>query len=77
MMARSERHHEVPIWLSKHFCWDCDERLWMGFKETREVRLVGVRDAFVKKKCEHKDQLSESTRWHVSAGEVRFRREDS
>ncbi len=49
MMARSERHHEVPIWLSKHFCWDCDERLWMGFKETREVRLVGVRDAFVRR----------------------------
>ena len=49
MMARSERHHEVPIWLAKHFCWDCDERLWMGFKDTREVRLVGVRDAFVRR----------------------------
>ncbi len=49
MMARSERHHEVPIWLAKHFCRDCDERLWMGFKDTHEVRLVGVRDAFVRR----------------------------
>ena len=49
MMARSERHHEVPIWLAKHFCWDRDDRLWMGFKDTHEVRLVGVRDAFVRR----------------------------
>ena len=48
-MARSKRHHEVPIWLTKHFCGDYDERLWMGFKDTREVTLVGVKDAFVRK----------------------------
>ena len=54
MMARSERHHEVPIWLAKHFCWDCDERLWMGFKDTREVRLIGVKDAFVRRNANTK-----------------------
>ncbi len=39
----------MPVWLSKHFCGDDDEMLWMGFKDTREVKLVNVRDAFVRK----------------------------
>ena len=49
MMARSERHHEVPIWLAKHFCRDYDEMLWMGFRDTRKVKLIGVKDAFVRR----------------------------
>ena len=49
MMARSKRHHEVPIWLTQHFCGDDDDMLWMGFKETREVKLISVKDAFVRR----------------------------
>ena len=48
MTARSERHHEVPQWLLKHFCWDHGNMLWMGFKDTREIRRVSLRDAFVR-----------------------------
>ncbi len=48
MKARSRRHHEVPMWLTRHFCGD-DEMLWMGFKDTRKVKQVGVRDAFIRK----------------------------
>ena len=48
MTARSERHHEVPQWLFKHFCWDHGKMLWMGFKDTREIRSVSLRDAFVR-----------------------------
>ena len=49
MTTRSERHHEVPKWQSKHFCWDDGEMLWMGFKDTREVKPVNFDDAFVRK----------------------------
>ena len=44
MTTRSERHHEVPKWQSKHFCWDDGEMLWMGFKDTREVKPVNFDD---------------------------------
>ena len=37
------------MWLTKHFCVDLDELLWMGFRNTRRVKLVGVKDAFVRK----------------------------
>ena len=49
MMERSKLHHEVPQWLLKHFCWESSEMLWMGFRDTREVKLVGVKDAFVRR----------------------------
>ena len=49
MTTRSERHHEVPQWLLKYFCWDYGNMLWMGFKDTREIRPVSLRDAFVRK----------------------------
>ena len=46
MTARSRGHHEIPIWLSKNFCWDIGKTLWMGFKDTREVKAVVTKDAF-------------------------------
>ena len=49
MTAQSKRHHEVPKWLLKHFCWDHGEMLWQGFKDTREVTPVNINDAFVRK----------------------------
>ena len=49
MTAQSKRHHEVPKWLLKHFCWDHGEMLWHGFKDTREVTPVNINDAFVRK----------------------------
>lgn len=48
-MARSKRHHEVPQWLLKHFCQEYNEMLWLGFKNTGEVSLVSVKDAFVRR----------------------------
>ncbi len=51
MKARSEHHHEVPVWLLKHFSPDNGKRLWMGTKETHEVRMIGIRDAFVRKRA--------------------------
>ena len=49
MKARSKHHHEVPVWHLKNFSADNGKRLWVGAKETHEVRRVGVRDAFVRK----------------------------
>ena len=49
MTARSERHHEVPKWLLRHFCWDNGKMLWMGSKDTREITRVSLRDAFVRR----------------------------
>ena len=46
MTARSKGHHEIPIWLLKHFCWDEGKTLWMGSKDTPEVKAVVVKDAF-------------------------------
>ena len=46
MTARSIGHHEIPQWLLKHFCWDQGKTLWMGFKDTREVKAVVIKDAF-------------------------------
>lgn len=49
MSARSRRHHEVPKWLLKNFCQNSCEMLWMGFKDTHEVRLVNVNVSFVRR----------------------------
>ena len=46
MTARSKGHHEIPKWLLKHFCWDKGKTLWMGSKDTREVKAVVLKDAF-------------------------------
>ena len=46
MAERSHGHHEVPQWLLKHFCRSDDEKLWIGFKDTRRVSLVSVVKAF-------------------------------
>ena len=48
MTTQSHRHHEVPQWLLKHFCWEDGEPLWMGFKDTRDVKSVSVKDAFLR-----------------------------
>ena len=65
MTARSERHHEVPQWLLKHFCWDHGKMLWMGFKDTREIRSVSLRDAFVRNDA---NMITDYQRW----GDGRF-----
>ena len=49
MIQRSQRHHEIPKWLLKQFCWDCGETLWMGFKGSRLVKPVKIYHAFVRK----------------------------
>ena len=46
MTALSHRHHEVPQGLLKHFCREDGESLWMRFKDTRDVKSVGVKGAF-------------------------------
>ena len=46
MGTQSKRHHEVPEWQLKHFCWDHSERIWMGSKDTREVNPVTIVRAF-------------------------------
>ena len=48
MSARSISHHENPIWLLKHFSFGCDEMLWMGFKNTLEVKPINVKVAFTR-----------------------------
>ena len=77
MRARSQRHHEVPEWLLKHFCWDPGKMLWIGFTEYPRSQ-TGQRQRCVRsKRYEHENRLSESGGWHVSAGEVRPRRDSS
>jgi len=44
--ARSHRHHEIPKWQSRHFCPEDSENLWVGFKDTRDVKLVSINRAF-------------------------------
>ena len=46
-MPRSKGHHQVPQWLLKHFCHDDGKTLWVGSKDTRDVRPVNVRKAFL------------------------------
>ena len=48
MTARSHRHHENPQWLLRHFCPRDDEQLWVGFKDTRDVKLVSIKGAFMR-----------------------------
>ena len=48
MSTRSERHHEIPEWLLKHFRKDHCKKIWMGFKDTSQVKLISVKDACVR-----------------------------
>ena len=49
MKRRSKRHHEIPQWLLGRFCVGETAQLWVGFKNTGEVRLLHVKSAFVRK----------------------------
>ena len=46
MTQRSKRHHEVPIWLLKNYRIDENERLWVGFKDTRKVESLALKKVF-------------------------------
>ena len=48
MTPRSERHHQVPIWLLRHFSWKNrgSKLLWVGSKDTREIRQSSVNKTF-------------------------------
>ena len=53
MKAQSEHHHEVPVWTLNNFSPDEGEkkRVWVGTKSNREIKLIGVRDTFVRNKA--------------------------
>ena len=48
MTPRSERHHQVPVWLLKHFSWENGkkEMLWVGSKEPRKIWPSSVDETF-------------------------------
>ena len=48
MEERSKRHHENPKWLLKHFSSGCDEMLWVGAKNTREVKFLNAKVVFAR-----------------------------
>ena len=39
MTPRSHRHHQVPVWLLRHFSWRKGNKdmLWVGSKDTRKI----------------------------------------
>ena len=45
---RRKHHHYIPKFLQKHFC-DADGMLWYGIRDTRVVKRVSRRHAFVEK----------------------------
>ena len=50
MFQRSERHHEVPVWLQREFSPDAaGKTVWLGVKASREIKRVGIRVAFRRK----------------------------
>ena len=53
MKAQSEHHHEVPVWTLNNFSPDegKKKRVWVGTKSNREIKLIGVRDTFVRNKA--------------------------
>ena len=53
MKAQSEHHHEVPVWTLNNFSPDEGEkkRVWVGTKSNREIKLIGVRNTFVRNKA--------------------------
>ena len=53
MKAQSEHHHEVPVWTLNNFSPDegKKKRVWVSTKSNREIKLIGVRDTFVRKKA--------------------------
>ena len=48
MEERSKRHHENPKWLLKHFSSGCDAMLWVGFKNSREVKFLNAKVVFAR-----------------------------
>ncbi|MDE2968451.1 MAG: DUF4238 domain-containing protein [Chloroflexota bacterium] len=58
-MAISRRHHEVPRWLLRWFCFDSGESLWMGFVGSGEVKAVRIGDAFVRKDANTRTDFEE------------------
>ena len=48
MEERSKRHHENPKWLLKHFSSGCDAMLWVGFKNSREVKFLNAKVVFTR-----------------------------
>ena len=48
MKERSKKHHENPKWLLKHFSSGCDEMLWVGSKNTREVKFLNAKVVFIR-----------------------------
>ena len=49
MAQRSQRHHEIPEWLQKHFSPDSEETVWFGEKAPRQIKAVGISAAFLRK----------------------------
>ena len=47
-MPRSKGHHQVPQWLLRHFYHNDGKTLWVGARDTRDVRPVAVRKAFLR-----------------------------
>ncbi len=45
----SRRHHEIPIWLLKNFCARESKALWIGDKETGQVKSRSLRNLFVRR----------------------------
>ena len=46
-MQRSQRHHQIPIWLLKQFSWKRRKinLVWVGFKDSFDVRPIPVKEA--------------------------------
>ena len=49
MKRRSKRHHEIPQWLLARFCVGETAQLWVGFKNSRDVRCLHISHVFVRK----------------------------
>ena len=78
MTPRSQRHHQVPIWLLKHFSWKRlkSKIVWVGFKDTRDVKPVPVKDALFRNNAT--PELTTRLRgWKSPSSEIGQRRKDS
>ena len=45
---RSKSHHEIPKWLLKNFCTPGSKFLWVGFKQTKEVKHIHRKRVFAR-----------------------------
>ena len=71
MTARSKGHHEIPKWLLKHFCWDKGKTLWMGSKDTREVKAVVLKVAFRRNDANTRIDYQSRGVWQTPPDKVR------